>query len=346
MEPELLAVYLEESHEQLATLLSELSAIGQEGQSESRIDALFRLAHTFKGNSSIVGLHRLASLANSVEEVLDLIRCKRLRGAPEVFSALYRAVVALRVRLQRSTVGDDSFDEASLAVFAELRRTVVSIGAPASSGLLPETKGMPAAAQSNFGQAVAPLPSAVFESGQALFARFSARAVELGELLGKPVDVVIRDDGVVIDELVRKRLSDALLHLIRNALDHGIETSEVRRTLGKSRRGRLVISARQLPDALEIVVQDDGAGLNRSRIIEAARRHGLALAADAADEEIWKLIFAPAFSTAQEVSTVSGRGVGLDVVRTAVLGLGGSLQVQSEAGRGTRFVMRFPMGVV
>ncbi|MCL6627379.1 MAG: chemotaxis protein CheW, partial [Alicyclobacillus shizuokensis] len=139
---------------------------------------------------------------------------------------------------------------------------------------------------------------------------------------------------------------DSLVHLIRNALDHGLETPAERRDAGKPETGVLRLSAYQRGDDVFIEVTDDGRGLNREKIARKAVEMGLLQADEAAklsDEQVYGLLFASGFSTAESVSDVSGRGVGLDAVRDTIVGLGGEVDVQSEPGRGTSFILRVPL---
>lgn len=166
--------------------------------------------------------------------------------------------------------------------------------------------------------------------------------------LGKQVDLVLVGDETEFDKVVLEELSDALLHLLRNAVDHGIESAEVRQRRGKSAKGLIHLSA--FNEGTQVVLQmyDDGGGLDPAAIRATAVRQGLLSGAEAESltvTELQELIFLPGFSTRRQVSEVSGRGVGMDVVKTTVQKLKGTISVESEPGRGTIFTVRLPMSL-
>jgi len=143
---------------------------------------------------------------------------------------------------------------------------------------------------------------------------------------------------------VIEKLVDPLTHLVRNALDHGIESPAERVAAGKLETASLTLHAEHRGGNIEIVVADDGRGINRERILAKAIERGLVAAGESvSDERIQEFIFAPGFSTAEKLNELSGRGVGLDVVRKNVASLNGTIKVESEPGRGTRFVIRLPL---
>jgi two-component system chemotaxis sensor kinase CheA len=136
---------------------------------------------------------------------------------------------------------------------------------------------------------------------------------------------------------------DPLTHLVRNSIDHGIEMPDVRRQNGKSEAGRLSLSAEHQGGNIIIEVSDDGGGLNREKILAKARQNGLPVADDMPDEEVWQLIFAPGFSTAETVTDVSGRGVGMDVVKRNIQSMGGVVDIRSSKGYGTTISISLPL---
>jgi two-component system, chemotaxis family, sensor kinase CheA len=179
---------------------------------------------------------------------------------------------------------------------------------------------------------------------KSVFARMPRLVRELSAQLGKEVRLVVTGEGTEIDKTVVEQLADPLTHLLRNALDHGVETPAEREAAGKPRQGTVLLSAEQRSGRIIIELSDDGRGLNRPRILARARERGL-LAADAvlSDSEIDELIFLPGFSTATAVSSVSGRGVGMDVVRRNIQSLGGRIAIESVSGAGSRFILSLPL---
>jgi two-component system, chemotaxis family, sensor kinase CheA len=176
------------------------------------------------------------------------------------------------------------------------------------------------------------------------FNRFPRLVHELSRKLGKKVELRLNGEGTELDKIVLEKIGDPLVHLVRNSLDHGLEAPEVRRAAGKCETGRLELNAFHEGGSIIIEVKDDGAGLNKSRILGKARERGL-VARDAAltDEQIYNLIFLPGFSTAEAVSDVSGRGVGMDVVRRNITDLGGHVQISSAPDQGSTIRIRLPL---
>jgi two-component system chemotaxis sensor kinase CheA len=176
-----------------------------------------------------------------------------------------------------------------------------------------------------------------------VFSRFPRMVRDLATKLDKKIDFVTEGAATELDKGLIERIIDPLTHLVRNSIDHGIEHPDVRRAAGKRETGRLSLSASNRGGNIVIEVSDDGAGLNRERIMSKARENGLNVSDDMKDSDVWKLIFAPGFSTAEVVTEVSGRGVGMDVVKRNVNSLGGAIQIQSKSGIGTVMSISMPL---
>jgi two-component system chemotaxis sensor kinase CheA len=177
-----------------------------------------------------------------------------------------------------------------------------------------------------------------------LFGRFRRLVHDLSHELGKQVALVLAGEETELDKTLIERLADPLIHLIRNAVDHGVETPAERLAAGKPPQGRVVLSARHLGHEVLISIADDGPGLDRVRIQQRAEEQELIPpAARLPDSELFALILQPGFSTARKVTSVSGRGVGMDVVRRAIEALRGSIDIASQPGHGTEFTMRLPL---
>jgi two-component system chemotaxis sensor kinase CheA len=176
------------------------------------------------------------------------------------------------------------------------------------------------------------------------FNRLPRLVHELSRKLGKKVELRLNGEGTELDKIVLEKIGDPLVHLVRNSLDHGLETPEVRRAAGKNETGSLELNAFHEGGSIIIEVKDDGAGLNKPRILAKAQERGL-IAQEAAltDEQIYNLIFLPGFSTAEAVSDVSGRGVGMDVVRRNITDLGGHVQISSAPDQGSTIRIRLPL---
>ncbi len=178
------------------------------------------------------------------------------------------------------------------------------------------------------------------------FARFQRVVRDVSRELGKDIALVIEGAETEMDKTLVERIADPLMHLVRNAIDHGIEAPEVRATRGKPAQGTLRLAACHDSGSILITVADDGGGLNRDRILSKAIERGLVAPEQAAamlDAEVWALIFEPGFSTAEAVTDLSGRGVGMDVVRSNVEAIRGSIDIRSNAGQGTEIRLRLPL---
>ncbi len=176
-----------------------------------------------------------------------------------------------------------------------------------------------------------------------VFSRFPRLIRDLCTKLGKQVHLVTEGQETELDKSLIERIVDPLTHLVRNCLDHGIESPEQRRRAGKSPEGQLTLSAQHQGGSIVIEVRDDGAGLSRERILAKAQDRGMAVGEAMPDEEVWQLIFAAGFSTADTVTDVSGRGVGMDVVRRNIQELGGHVDIRSERGQGTTIRIVLPL---
>lgn len=179
-----------------------------------------------------------------------------------------------------------------------------------------------------------------------VFSRFPKVARDVARNLKKEVELELVGAETELDRNLVEALADPLVHLVRNAIDHGVETPELREAQGKPRSGHVRLSAQQEGDYVSIEVQDDGAGIDPERLRQKAREKGLIdpeAAARLTSEECLHLVFLPGFSTKQEVTDISGRGVGMDVVQSRIRELSGQIQIQSELGRGSRFMIRVPL---
>lgn len=176
-----------------------------------------------------------------------------------------------------------------------------------------------------------------------VFSRFPRVIRDVSAKLGKQVRLDTYGKETELDKGLIERIVDPLTHLVRNSLDHGIETPEVRLAKGKDATGQLLLSAQHHGGNIVIEVSDDGAGLNRERILAKAMQQGMAVSETMPDEEVWQLIFAPGFSTAEQVTDISGRGVGMDVVKRNIQEMGGHVEIHSRGGQGTTTRIVLPL---
>jgi two-component system chemotaxis sensor kinase CheA len=177
-----------------------------------------------------------------------------------------------------------------------------------------------------------------------VFSRFPRMVRDLSGRLNKQVDLKMSGEQTELDKTVLEKIGDPLVHLVRNSVDHGIEMPDVRTAAGKSPNGTVYLEAYHKGGNITVEVGDDGGGLNKDRILAKARDRGLIGPNEVlSDDEIFGLIFVAGFSTAEQTTDISGRGVGMDVVRRNIKELGGSIELATELGKGTRFQITLPL---
>lgn len=181
---------------------------------------------------------------------------------------------------------------------------------------------------------------------ETVFNRFPRMIRDVSRKLGKDIELVMSGEETELDRTVIDEIGDPLIHLLRNAADHGLETTEERMSLGKSKKGTIKLQAYQDGNSVVIEVEDDGKGINVNKIRNKAIEKGTITKEEAAtmtEKEIIELLFKPSFSTADKISDLSGRGVGLDVVKSRITALGGHVEVETEYGKGSKFIVRLPL---
>jgi two-component system chemotaxis sensor kinase CheA len=177
-----------------------------------------------------------------------------------------------------------------------------------------------------------------------VFSRFPRMVRDLSQRLGKQVDLKMTGDQTELDKTVMEKIGDPLVHLVRNSVDHGIEMPDVRKAAGKTPNGTVFLEAYHKGGSITVEVGDDGGGLNKDRILKKARERNLIGPNDQlTDDQIYELIFMAGFSTAEQTTDISGRGVGMDVVRRNIKELGGTIEVRSTLGKGSRFIITLPL---
>jgi two-component system chemotaxis sensor kinase CheA len=176
-----------------------------------------------------------------------------------------------------------------------------------------------------------------------VFSRFPRVVRDLAGKLNKQVELKTVGEGTELDKGLIEKISDPLTHLVRNSLDHGIELPETRIAAGKDPKGTITLRASHQGGNIVIEVLDDGGGLSREKILAKAKERQINISENPSDHEVWQLIFAPGFSTAAVVTDVSGRGVGMDVVKRNIEGMGGRVEIDSNEGHGTKITIRLPL---
>jgi two-component system, chemotaxis family, sensor kinase CheA len=362
----LVELFRAEADEHLLAMEDALLALEAQPGDLELLRTVFRGAHTLKGNASSLGFGALAELAHAVEDLLEPLRAGTAELTADLVTLLLREVDALRVAAREAVPSAGAPSRPEVAPGQHQR----TLRVPAAKlDRLLDLAGEIAIARGRLAQALeaaggAPALEAHQEADRLFLDMqeliLQARLVPLGPTfracartvrevsasLGKQARLVIEGEDVEVDTSVVEHLRDPLTHMVRNAVDHGLEPSAVRRSRGKDAVGTLRLRAWREAGQIAIELSDDGGGLDRQRIAERARESGLAdTAARLSDAELQQLIFEPSFSTAEAVTGVSGRGVGLDVVRRNVEALRGSVAVRSRDGRGTAFTLRLPLSL-
>lgn len=180
-----------------------------------------------------------------------------------------------------------------------------------------------------------------------IFQKMNRVVFDVSRKLGKDIEFVMQGDDTEVDRNIVEHISDSLMHLVRNAVDHGIETPEEKALAGKMERSRIILSAKIESDKLFITVEDNGKGLSRDKIIQKARRRGLLddnrPESAYSDEEVFGFVTLPGFSTKESITEYSGRGVGMDVVVSNIASISGTLDIESEEGKGSRMILTIPI---
>lgn len=391
----LLQTFLAEAGEHVRAIESGLVAFEANPGDAETLHAVFRSAHSLKGDAAMVGFPRIAEFAHAVEDVLDGLRESELAVTAELITLLLGAVDVLRTMVAGAAAGKDDVPATLDTIRAALdaargsRRAVpqAALAVPVAAGATaaPDARtlridvgkldrmltltGEIAIARGRVAQLLEAMAAQV--GGAALeahreadrlqlelqelvtkarmvpvgpFFRGYARTVrDLARTHGKDVRLETSGDEVEVDTRVVEGLRDPLTHMIRNAIDHGFESPELRAALGKAAQGCLTLHAAHEGGMIVLRVSDDGAGFNRRRIAERARALGLVTGDQIDDETLLPLVFAPGFSTAETVTDLSGRGVGMDVVRRNIEALRGTIDIASVEGEGATVTIRLPL---
>jgi two-component system chemotaxis sensor kinase CheA len=397
----LLRLFLSDSEEDLARLESEVLALEDRPDDDQTVNGMFRLAHTLKGNASILALDGFAKFAHTLEDLLDAVRNRRTAVSSDLVSLLLRAVDALRGMLASLRVGEPEnparykpvADELATWILASQNEAapVAAPQAPVEEARVPtlEDQWGPALriemskidqlldlasrAMVVHGQMGAGLLATANQSGDlmelhqrterllmdlqdwvidtrmvpvATFFRSHARTVrDAARAQRKRARLRVEGERVRVDTGIGESARDVLTHLVRNAVDHGIEPPTVRVGRGKNPEGTVTLRAAQNGNQVVIQVADDGAGLNLSKIRARARALGRANVESLPVSALYELVFQPGFSTADKITELSGRGVGMDVVRRNVEALHGTVEVESTEGVGTTVELRLPLSL-
>ncbi|MFI5280237.1 MAG: chemotaxis protein CheA [Gemmatimonadales bacterium] len=315
-----------------AAAIGTVSSVSPAPQGLEQEDFDGRFSFRVEGLVTAAELEQALRAAGDVESVV--VQSEAEAEASPVEAARGRHI---RVDLKRL---DSLMDEIGELAIARGRLQEI-VGRLEDPGLSDVAQQLGRLAQSLQGEIIAARMTPVWQ----VFDRFPRMVRDLAKQIGRQVDFKVEGKEIELDRAILDEIGDPLMHLLRNAVDHGIEPPEERLRAGKDAAGRLVLSAVRERSTVAIRVSDDGRGVDRARVLQHAKEQGLVDAGQSAlpDEDLFRFLARPGFSTATRVTDVSGRGVGIDVVATAARALGGSLEVRSEEGRGSTFTVRLPV---
>jgi two-component system chemotaxis sensor kinase CheA len=379
-----LETFRAEAADHLRGLEEKLVALEARSTDADLLQEIFRSVHSLKGDAAMVGFPQIAEFAHEVEDLLDLLRTGEVAVRHETISLLLGAVDVLRVllsgdapanldatsqALRDARTGDAHEVQAAEPAAGPAETRTLRIDVSKLDRMLDLT-GEIAIARGRIAQMLSALPDSLgreileahlgaerlqFELQEQVtkarmvpvgpfFRQYGRTVRDLAHAHGKSVQLRIEGEDVEVDTRVVERLRDPLTHMLRNAIDHGIESTELRAALDKPLEGTVTLRAAHEGGTIVIEVRDDGAGFNRARIAERARATGLSAQPELLpDAELLGFVFAPGFSTAETVTDLSGRGVGMDVVRHNIDALRGTVDLASIEGEGSTVTVRLPL---
>lgn len=363
----LLQVFAAESEENFAEIETGLLRLEAQPDDMEIVHAIFRAAHTLKGNAGSLGFVEAAQLAHGLEDLLDPLRKKTAAVTPAVIGELLRAFDALRQQLVGKKTEEEATEGPVTDALLQGSRTLRIDAARLDDMLdgLGEIAGSRARLAAIL-ERLGPAGNSALEQhrdaerlyhdlerlilrARMLPLAFAFRPLErivrdLSIAQGKRVQLLIRGADVEVDTRIVEHLRAPLTHLVRNAIDHGVERPAARLAFGKPAEAVIELSARHVSGGVVVECRDDGAGLDRDAIRARASERGFLTDPErASDADLDRIIFEPGFSTAATVTEVSGRGVGMDVVKKRIEEVGGRVEIASEPGRGTTITLRMPL---
>ncbi len=375
-------MYVSEALEHVETVNETLLKLEEEPEKKEYLDLIFRSAHTVKGMSATMGYDDTRELCKNIENIFDNIRKGQAKLTPNLASALFKCIDLLR-----EMIADDK-KKVDLKPYLQMLEKPEDVKATASETATNTAKSPTIRVKMTDLDSLVNLVGELViskmrleqtlsknsdESHQVLmeldrlvtdlqyqsmklrlvpidqvFSRFTRLVRDTSSSLGKQVNLVMESSGIELDRTVLDAITDPLLHILRNCVDHGLEPPQERTENGKSTTGTIKLTAYGVGDQVAIKIEDDGRGINLDRVKAKAIEKGL-LTEDQAmklsDEEAINLLGTPGLSTAKEVTDVSGRGVGMDVVITQVEQVGGNVKITTEKGKGTTMILTIPLSV-
>lgn len=374
-------MYVSEALEHVETINETLLKLEEEPNKREYLDLIFRSAHTIKGMSATMGYDDTRELCKNIENIFDNIRKNQAKLTPSLASALFKCIDLLRemiaddkmkvdlkpylqmlehpeeyqatatesktiaksptIRVKMSDL-DSLVNLVGELVISKMRlEQTLNKGTDGSNQVMTELDRLITDLQyQSMKLRLVPIDQ--------IFSRFTRLVRDTSTALGKDVNLIMDSSGIELDRTVLDAITDPLLHILRNCVDHGIEPPQERAAAGKSATGTIKLTAYGVGDRVAIKIEDDGKGIDIERLKAKAVERNLISEEEAqrmSDEEAIELLGTPGLSTAKEVTDVSGRGVGMDVVITQVEEVGGNVKITSQKGKGTTIVLTIPLSV-
>lgn len=376
-------LYVSEALEHVDTIYQALLELETDPTLREHIDLIFRSAHTIKGMAATMGYEQTRELCKNIENIFDQIRKNKLQISSPLTSAIFKCLDLLQQLISDQNKKVDlknylmilenpekinNFEESensSVAKsptirvkMAELDSLVNMVGELVISKMrleklltkdgTEETKQV----MMQIGRLVNDLQYQSLKIRlvpiDQIFSRFTRLVRNTSQSLGKEVNLIMEGSGIELDRTILDAITDPLLHILRNSIDHGIESPQDRKNIGKPSVGNIYLTAYRIGDKIAIKIQDDGKGINLEKIKSKALENGQISQEEfhrLSKEEIIDLLGTPGLSTAKEVNDISGRGVGMDVVIKQVEEVGGSVKISTEEGKGTTITLFLPLSV-
>ncbi|MDE1819056.1 MAG: chemotaxis protein CheA [Thaumarchaeota archaeon] len=379
-------MFVQEALEHVESLNQHLLKFEEEPNVKEHVDVLFRSAHTIKGMAATMGYDQIRKICITIEEIFDKFRKGEETITPELGNVIFYGIDILKQLIHDETKKIDleeflhcvknpselkqNNDESDTTLALQVKSPTVRVRMQDLDALVNLVGEMMISKMrleqimhmhdSDDGREILMTLGRLITDIQyqtmkirlvpidQVFNRFSRMIRDVSTSLGKEVKLEVEDSGIELDRTVLDAITDPLLHMLRNAVDHGLETPSIRREKGKPETGIIRLSANRLGDRVEIQVEDDGNGIDLEAIKSKALEKQIVTSEDLAhmsDEEIVGLVGTPGLSTAKAVTDISGRGVGMDVVMTQVKNVGGQVKIVTEKGRGTSILLTIPMSL-
>ena len=379
-------MFVQEALEHVESLNQHLLKFEEEPNVKEHVDVLFRSAHTIKGMAATMDYDQIREICITIEEIFDKFRKGEETMTPELGNVIFYGIDILKQLIHDETKKIDleeflhcvknpsefkqSTDESDTALALQVKSPTVRVRMQDLDALVNLVGEMMISKMrleqiihmhdSDDGREILMTLGRLITDIQyqtmkirlvpidQVFNRFSRMIRDVSTSLGKEVKLEVEDSGIELDRTVLDAITDPLLHMLRNAVDHGLETPSERREKGKPETGIIRLSANRLGDRVEIQVEDDGNGIDLEAIKSKALEKRIVTSEELvrmSDEEIVGLVGTPGLSTAKAVTDISGRGVGMDVVMTQVKNVGGQVKIVTEKGRGTSITLTIPMSL-